>query len=158
MMRRWLHGIMIVAALAAVAALVIGSGDRTALHAQEPPGIQPTGTPSPTPAPPGKVIVQRFYDLFNRRDLDGIDALVAPDVVDHNPFPGQPSGRVVRFDAIEIFRVVNGRIVEAWHIEDLAGILVQIGALLAPDQAPAGPRSLPNTGDGTCTEDTGDCE
>jgi steroid delta-isomerase-like uncharacterized protein len=38
-----------------------------------------------------------------------------------------PTGRVIRLEGINIERVLDGRIVEVWHVEDLFGLLQQIG-------------------------------
>src|SRR5690242_3469059 len=40
-----------------------------------------------------KDVVRRVMNVFNTRDLSPVDQLVAEDVVDHNPFPGQAPGR-----------------------------------------------------------------
>ena len=40
-----------------------------------------------------KAIVQRFYEAFNGRKLPMLDEIVTPDFIDHNPGPGQPTGR-----------------------------------------------------------------
>lgn len=40
-----------------------------------------------------KKIVRRFYDEWNRGNLDGIAALLAENVIDHNPQPGQKPGK-----------------------------------------------------------------
>lgn len=42
----------------------------------------------------------------------------------------RPSGATVDFTAIDNWRVGGGRLVEVWHVEDIAGMLVQIGVLL----------------------------
>lgn len=39
-----------------------------------------------------KALALRMYELFESDDIDAFDGLVAEDVVDHNPFPGQPDG------------------------------------------------------------------
>lgn len=36
--------------------------------------------------------LRRIYDLFNSGDLDSLDEFVAPEIVDHNPDPGQAPG------------------------------------------------------------------
>jgi steroid delta-isomerase-like uncharacterized protein len=44
-----------------------------------------------------------------------------------------PSGRPVRWDAVDIYRVTDdGRISEQWAFEDLAAILSQVGAIALP--------------------------
>jgi predicted ester cyclase len=46
------------------------------------------------------------------------------------PFLGlAPTGKKVEFGAIDIHRVSAGRIVESWHIEDLAVMLHQVGGM-----------------------------
>lgn len=47
----------------------------------------------------------------------------------HGPFLGAPTGRPVRFDVIDIARVVDGRIVEHWGVPDRFAILAQLGRL-----------------------------
>jgi steroid delta-isomerase-like uncharacterized protein len=42
-----------------------------------------------------------------------------------------PSGRTVDFTASDIFKMVDGRILESWHNVDDYGLLQQIGALPA---------------------------
>ncbi len=44
------------------------------------------------------------------------------------PATGQP----VEFMTIDIHQVENGQIVQSWHIEDLLGVLFQIGAVIQP--------------------------
>ena len=40
-----------------------------------------------------KALAQRFYEeVLNKKNLDAIDELCAPDVVDHNAIPGQAPG------------------------------------------------------------------
>lgn len=40
-----------------------------------------------------KKLVHRFYEEWNRDNLDGIAALLADEVIDHNPLPGQQPGK-----------------------------------------------------------------
>lgn len=40
-----------------------------------------------------------------------------------------PTGRRVTFPFMDLYRIVNGRIVDAWHVEDVAGLLGQLGLL-----------------------------
>lgn len=52
-------------------------------------------------------------------------------------FAGIPaSGKPVTLESIDIDRIVGGKIVEVWHIEDLFGVLIQIGAVPAPGAPP----------------------
>lgn len=39
-----------------------------------------------------------------------------------------PTGRVVKFQTIDIHRIADGRIVETYHVEDLLSVLIQVGA------------------------------
>lgn len=46
-----------------------------------------------------------------------------------------PSGREATVERVEIFRVSEGRIAEMWHQDDLLGLMQQVGAIPAPEQA-----------------------
>ncbi len=49
------------------------------------------------------------------------------------PFAGRPaSGNSVEVGSCDVFRVQNGRIVEAWWLGDSGSMLMQIGAMPAP--------------------------
>jgi predicted ester cyclase len=39
------------------------------------------------------------------------------------------TGKQVSFPYIDIFRIADGQMAEAWHIEDIAGLLRQVAAL-----------------------------
>ncbi len=137
-----------------------------------------------------KAIVRRFYEEWNKGNLQGVYDLFSEDVVDHNPGPGQPAGKAGLVQALEIFknafpdsqiaierlvaegdtvvdhatfrgthtgsllgipptdksvmiyasdayRIENGKIVELWHVEDILGIMQQIGAMPAAPQPSA---------------------
>jgi predicted ester cyclase len=43
-----------------------------------------------------------------------------------------PTGRPVRWDAVDIYRLDDGMIVEEWAGDDLAAILYQVGAYTPP--------------------------
>jgi steroid delta-isomerase-like uncharacterized protein len=45
-----------------------------------------------------------------------------------------PSGKAVSFEAIEILRIADGKIVEHWAVSDMLSLLQQIGALPSPDR------------------------
>jgi hypothetical protein len=131
-----------------------------------------------------KDIARRFLDAFMSGDTAALTDVVAEDVIDHNPRPGQSpgreavveaidefhvgfgdlassleceiaegelvvhygvmtgthtggfmglpaSGRPIRVPWIDIHRVVDGQIVESWHLEDIAAMTRQ----LTPEQA-----------------------
>jgi len=126
-------------------------------------------------------VYRRAIEAVGRGDGDALDALLAPDMTDHNPMPGQPPGREgfkhwmrsvrtslpgltgsvedvvaegdrvagritwagthrgtfagvaatgkpVRFTAIHIVRLADGRIAEWWGAASLLDALEQIGA------------------------------
>jgi predicted ester cyclase len=41
-------------------------------------------------------------------------------------------GKPVRWDAVDIYRVTDGKISEEWAADDVAAIMVQIGAFNPP--------------------------
>ena len=43
-----------------------------------------------------------------------------------------PTGRRVRWDAVDVYRLADGMIVEEWAGDDLAAILYQVGAYTPP--------------------------
>jgi predicted ester cyclase len=43
-----------------------------------------------------------------------------------------PTGRRVRWDAVDVYRLADGKIVEEWAGDDLAAILHQVGAYTPP--------------------------
>ena len=38
-----------------------------------------------------------------------------------------PTGKRASFAYMDIYRIVDGRVVESWHVEDIAGMLKQLG-------------------------------
>jgi predicted ester cyclase len=44
----------------------------------------------------------------------------------------EPTGRRVRWDALDVYRLADGMIVEEWAGDDLAAILYQVGAYTPP--------------------------
>ena len=50
--------------------------------------------------------------------------------IHHDTFLGVPAtGRPVRFDTLDVFRVQQGHLTDHWGVADLLGVLVQLGAL-----------------------------
>jgi predicted ester cyclase len=43
-----------------------------------------------------------------------------------------PTGRAITVDALSVFRVADGKIVEEWTVWDALGLLQQVGAVPAP--------------------------
>jgi steroid delta-isomerase-like uncharacterized protein len=127
-------------------------------------------------------MVTRFEHAFAANDVATIDALCAPDLVDHNPAPGQPptlagfketiamytsifpdlqaevkavigeedlvathwamtgthradffgvpaTGKAVRVEGMNFYRVADGKITDVWTQFDGLGLLQQLGAL-----------------------------
>jgi len=53
-------------------------------------------------------------------------------------FMGIPAtGKQVKVTGMSIFRIANGKIVEHWGENDVIGVMVQLGLMPAPGQAPA---------------------
>lgn len=130
-----------------------------------------------------EIMRRNIEDLFAKGDADLIEDLYWPNVVDHNPAPGQrqghdglrdvlavfhsafpdqqmqlhgtmadgdlaadfwtfrathtgeiegwpASGREVAFHGIDVARIVDGRIIEIWHVEDIASMWAQLGRSL----------------------------
>jgi predicted ester cyclase len=44
----------------------------------------------------------------------------------------EPTGRRVRWDAVDVYRLKDGRIVEEWAADDALAILHQVGAYTPP--------------------------
>ena len=43
-----------------------------------------------------------------------------------------PTGRKVRWDAVDVYRIIDGKITEEWAADDLTAILHQVGAYTPP--------------------------
>jgi predicted ester cyclase len=43
-----------------------------------------------------------------------------------------PTGRRVRWDAVDVYRLREGKIAEEWAADDMAAILHQVGAYTPP--------------------------
>jgi steroid delta-isomerase-like uncharacterized protein len=76
---------------------------------------------------PGSVTID---DLVAQGDL--VSDRIHLDGVNSGSFFGIPAtGKTVRIDAVEIWRVKDGKIVEGWHVENIFGLLVQLGVMPA---------------------------
>jgi steroid delta-isomerase-like uncharacterized protein len=61
-------------------------------------------------------------------DLVAVNGTVAG--THRGPMLGAPAtGRRVRFAFMDLYRIAGGRIVETWHVEDVAGLMGQLGLL-----------------------------
>jgi steroid delta-isomerase-like uncharacterized protein len=125
-----------------------------------------------------KAIVRRLYEVFDKRNLDLLDKLIAPDYIDHprqfkgletykqhltsffKSFPDShetieniiaegdkvwthikgtgthkgefrglaPTGKKVTWEAVSVWRIVNGKIVEMWiALADESDFIRQLG-------------------------------
>ena len=103
-------------------------------------------------APPGLPPGRAGHDLFCQMIRGGFpDLTFESDVVvssaDHvsghwtmrgtntGPLPAfglEPTGREIVMTGSEIFRIDNGKVVEMWHNEDVAGLLMQLSAVPPP--------------------------
>lgn len=45
---------------------------------------------------------------------------------------GPPTGKKVVMNTIDICRVENGKVAEIWHVEDMLGMLIQLGVVPPP--------------------------
>lgn len=53
-----------------------------------------------------KVIVQKVYEVINANELDGLDALIATDLTDHNPTPGVAPGLAGTKQTLSMYHAV----------------------------------------------------
>jgi predicted ester cyclase len=105
--------------------------------------VLPPGTPS------GRDGVKHFFQTWRRGFPDGrvtLDLVIAEgDLVTAyetwtgihaGEFMGIPaSGKSVKFQAVDIIRVVDGEFVEHWGISDTMSLMQQLGVIPPPEQA-----------------------
>lgn len=107
-----------------------------------------THTPVPGVAPDREGFRQflgLFLAAFPEQSVEVDDVIAEGDLVTvrhtHHVTHGgdfmgmPPSGTEATVPGIEIFRVSRGRISEMWHQDDLLGLMQQLGAIPAPEQA-----------------------
>jgi steroid delta-isomerase-like uncharacterized protein len=82
-------------------------------------------TPEETLADADKVVLRYSWHGTHRGDFFGIPA----------------SGKRVAVAGTSIYRVANGRIAEEWWLEDLLGLMQQLGAVPSPGR----PRQVPSS-------------
>jgi steroid delta-isomerase-like uncharacterized protein len=63
-----------------------------------------------------KHLVLKVYDLLNRGDSAGIGELVTPDYVEHDPLPGQGTGRE---GVVDRFSMIAGALAPRFTVEDV---------------------------------------
>jgi predicted SnoaL-like aldol condensation-catalyzing enzyme len=105
-----------------------------------------------------KSLVRRIFEEgFNQGRLAVADEIFAPDFIDHSSAPGLPAtgpesfrqtaimfrsafpdvratidDLIATLTAIDIVRVVDGKVVEHWGNEDDLGMLAQLGIVTPP--------------------------
>ena len=95
--------------------------------------------PNEAPGPEGfKGTVQFFRSIFDMNfvvedmiaDNDKIAVRTLCTGVGKGEFMGHSVvGKTIAFNALEIHRFVDGRVVETWHIQDYYAMLAQLGAI-----------------------------
>lgn len=104
----------------------------------------------PVPDLPGgligvKIVLNMFRTAFPDINI-GIDLMAAQDdlVMTRQTGRGTHRGdflgisatdKPVEIKAYDSYRIANGKIVEVWHLEDLRGIMMQVGAAPLPEPA-----------------------
>lgn len=125
---------------------IVSSGELDELDALLHPGFVSYGTAGePVDADGLRGMIVEFRTAFPDLDVAALDVVTDGDRVawrvdgygtHAGPFMGIPAtGRRVRLIGVDLAAVEDGRIRTHWSGEDLAGVLMQIGALAAP--APA---------------------
>ena len=105
-----------------------------------------------------KAIVERFDAILNDRDLDRLDELCSPDMVNHSLAPGRPPG----LDGTRQWLTTVGPNFESfrWRTLSVVGeqdLVVQFGVREGqwPGEPSAASRSLPGTTSATLPSCTG---
>jgi predicted ester cyclase len=69
-------------------------------------------------------------DLFGEDDK--VVARLRINATHKGPFAGQPpTGKKVQFDSIRIYRIIDGKIVDTWAMQDRLGLMEQLGFIQA---------------------------
>lgn len=63
-----------------------------------------------------KKMAMRLYDLLNAGDVDGIGDLVSPDYKEHDPLPGQRTGRE---GVLDRFSMITTALAPRFTVEDV---------------------------------------
>jgi hypothetical protein len=129
----------------------VGSGDGVGpfagFDAVCAPEFQPhfPGVPAPLPREAAKQFPGMFFSAFLNIHYSLDDVLVDGDRVairmtvrgtqqaEFEGFP--PSGKDITIGSINLFHDADGKIIEQWVETDSLGMLQQIGAISAPDEA-----------------------
>jgi len=86
---------------------------------------------------PIKQIVRRFLNAFATADVATLEAIVALDVVDHNPPPGQAGGRQALIDAVKMYRAAFPDMTITIENEIVEGDLVAVnGTVIGTNDGP----------------------
>ncbi|HYJ00152.1 MAG TPA: ester cyclase [Thermoleophilaceae bacterium] len=74
--------------------------------------------------------VREFWDAFNRRDLDVIDAVTAPEFVNHNALPGTPPGPEGQRQVVErLWQAFPDAHFDIEHLATDGGTVICIGRM-----------------------------
>lgn len=86
-----------------------------------------------------RAFMETFYTAFPEQSVEVHDLVAEGDrvaarhthhVLHTGPLMSlPPTGREAHVDGIEIFRIANGRVAEFWHMDDMLGLLQQLGAM-----------------------------
>ena len=86
---------------------------------------------------PNLTLLSNFAgEVFVNKDLSNLDAYMKKDYIQHNPAVAQENeGRGIpatqaeyKFDAIDIFRIEDGKLAEHWDVMDLHTLFTQLQA------------------------------
>jgi len=103
------------------------------------------GNPEPLPREAQKQFIQAYYEAFPS-NTHSIEDIIAKDdkvifrqinrATHDREFEGlPPTGKQVEYAGIWIFRIVEGKIIESWGVEDFLSFWMQLGMELKPKGA-----------------------
>jgi len=85
--------------------------------------------------------LQQFFSAFPDSQVTILDMFGEGDKIvgrlrisgtNTGSFAGQPpTGKKIQFDSFRIYRIVNGKIVESWAMQDRLGLMEQLGFIKA---------------------------
>jgi steroid delta-isomerase-like uncharacterized protein len=87
-----------------------------------------------------KAVVAAFPDLhFTVNHVVAEGDFVADHLTGTGTHQGEflgvpPTGRAVRFETMETYRVADGRVAEQWVLTDMLGVLQQLGVIPSPGE------------------------
>lgn len=105
-----------------------------------------TGIPDIAPGRAGfRTLMEIYFGAFTEQRVD-VHSLVGEGdrivsyhthhLVQGGPFAGMPpTGKKAVVEGLEMYRLAGGKLAEMWHHDDLLGLMQQLGAIPAPEQA-----------------------